>query len=93
MSDRLTITITRDGAPTILIDRDVLDVRIDQRNAWMELRSNPAMAAALAGAPPEALMKLPGEQVGYLLGESYIEVTYRLRFDLPSGQVTDFHEV
>lgn len=33
---------------------------------WQEVRTNPAMFAALAGAPPDVVASLPGETVDHI---------------------------
>jgi hypothetical protein len=59
-------------------DRPFLDVEgtfyIQINNGWHEVRTNPAMFAALGGASPEVVAAMPGESVEYILVDKYIEI-------------------
>lgn len=87
----LKIIFTSDkGDPKVVLDRDVVSVDIRQDNEFEEIRSNPAMAAAMAGAGPEEWQNLPGEQVATLHHGTDLEITYTIRARLPGTGISEF---
>jgi len=76
--------------PTVVLDRDVVSVNIRQDNEFEEIRSNPMMAAAMAGASPEDWKDLPGDQVAILHHGTDLEVTYTIRARLPGTGIGEF---
>jgi hypothetical protein len=66
-----------DGDRVMEIEAD--DFVLNAQHEWEELRSNPAMFAAIAGADPEELMKLPGEQVAMMQHGGELTIDWRVR--------------
>jgi hypothetical protein len=89
---KLTILITdEEGKDTPLMDHvDIHDGVFNLWNDTQEIVSNPAFAAALAGASPEVIANLPGESVAYLDLGSEIELTYKVRFHTVGGKLSEF---
>jgi hypothetical protein len=69
-------------------DRPVFDAEgsfhFQLQNDWREIRFNPTMAAALAGASPEDIADLPGETVEMLLVGRNIQI---------DGSITKMNEI
>jgi hypothetical protein len=62
-----------------LFDADVLALTLNVQRDLDELVSDPALAAALAGAPPDVISDLPGRMVAYNDMGSDVELTLRWR--------------
>lgn len=86
MTKRLRIYVDRER----VLDVDVHDAVIEINHPREEIRSNPRLASALAGAPPNVLAKLPGEQVAWFYHGSEIEITYKFRATAENGRMTEF---
>lgn len=88
----MSIIIHEDDKPDVLwMDHtEVSEATIEYYNPWQEIRSNPAMAAALAGASPETWVNLPGEQVAHLHTGTEVTITYQMTFRLPNPAITKF---
>lgn len=71
MSDKVRLKVLIDDRP--VFEADVYEASINQQRNLEQFRSNPAMFAALAGASPEELTQLPGEQVAWMSHGSDIE--------------------
>lgn len=89
MTKQLTVLV--DGKK--VLDIPVHDASVEWNRNLEEIRSNPLLAAAMAGAPAEHLKDLPGEQVAMMSMGSTLEITYRLRFDVEDGFVGEFRPV
>jgi len=89
MSKRLTVIF--DGV-TVLDDVEVIDCSLNYEWPWQEVRSNPAMFAAMAGADAETLSKLPGEQVAWTHNGADIVITYRITAKAADATITEFED-
>jgi len=89
---KLTILITDEkGKDTALMDH--VEIHDGEFNLWrdiQEITSNPAMAAAMAGAPAEVLAGLPGESVAYMDLGAEIVLTYKVRFHTVGTGIGEF---
>ena len=65
----------------VVFDQKVESLSLENYNNQSEIRSNPLMAAAQAGADPEVLLNLPGEQIVGYQGDidSTLTITLRVR--------------
>ena len=82
MKGKLTVIFQPEGErrKAWIKDLDVEDLNLNIHTPWQEVRSNPAMAAALAGASPRVYSKLPGELLAMMHTGSEIELIYKIRF-------------
>jgi hypothetical protein len=64
----------------VMFEVDVIEATVNMNRNLEQIRSNPALFAAIAGAPMEHVNELPGEQVAWASYGSDIEITYKLRF-------------
>lgn len=72
-----TLRIDVDGQT--VFDAEVEGVSVSVDRDLGQVVSDPAMAAALAGAPAEAIAKMPGRMVAYVDHGSDVELTFRWR--------------
>jgi hypothetical protein len=82
------LTILLDGKK--VLDIPVTDAVLEMNNPWQEVRSNQRLAAAAAGAPPEILTELPGEQVAYMHSGTEIILTYKFYATAENAGITEF---
>jgi hypothetical protein len=78
MSDLKRLKVVVDDE--LMFEVDVYEVTVNMNRNLEKIRSNPALFAAIAGAPIEHLNELPGEQEAWMSYGSDIEITYKLRF-------------
>lgn len=93
---QLTIIVTDTEADEDVTWMDHVEVNkahIEYYNPWQEIESNPAMAAALAGAPVDAWKALPGRQVASMHDGTEVTITYEIRLRLPNATITEFRAV
>ena len=70
---RLTIQDLQGGEPFVF---ETDDFTVHTENEYISLRSNPAMFAALAGAPPDVTANLPGETMEYIPYLRHVTITF-----------------
>jgi hypothetical protein len=88
---KLTLVLTDENGDRVLMDHvEVYDPVADFTYDQSEVRSNPAMGAVLAGAPPEVCAGLPGEQVAMLHSGTEMVLTYKVRIRMPGSGLGEF---
>ena len=82
------LEILLEGEKVMEVDAD--EFMLDFRHDLEEVRSNPALAASMAGAPIEEVLKLPGEQVAIMQHGGELTVTYKARIRWSKPRLGEF---